>query len=101
MIHNSNRYSCLVGFNPSLHFGCLWWLFIDHDNDAPGQFITLCEFFDVPLEAEIIKTVVAQNIFTFVLVNTKGSIFYFFFNALYLKCPAEKAYCKNIYLTPL
>lgn len=77
MIHSSNRYSCLVGFNPSLHFGCLWWLFIDHDNDVPGQFITLFEFFDVPLEAGINKTVVAQNIFTFVLVNTGGSIFIF------------------------
>lgn len=61
VIHSSSMYLCLVGWNPFLHFSCLWQSFIDRGNDIQGQFIILHEFFDFLLEAGLIKNLVAQE----------------------------------------
>lgn len=44
-----------------LHISRPWWLFTDRDNDAHSQFITPCEFCDVPLEAAVINSVVQKT----------------------------------------
>ena len=48
-------------FESFLHISRPWWLFTDRDNDAHSQFITPCEFCDVPLEAAVINSVVQKT----------------------------------------